>query len=206
MLKRKYFSFLLLAVLFIAAAGCSEKEKQNPKATITLTTGEEIVITLYPDKAPNTVANFISLANSGFYDGHTFHRVISGFVVQGGDPKGDGTGGPDYTIDGEFSSNGFTKNDIKHTRGVVSMSRFPGTEESDNYNTAGSQFFIVLEEKSSLDGNYAAFGKVETGMEVVDAIGAVKTDSNDKPLEDIIIKTIQVETFGEDYGDPKANR
>lgn len=168
----------------------------NPNVTITMEDGGEIVLELYPDKAPNTVNNFISLASSGFYDGLTFHRVISGFMIQGGDPNGTGTGGPGYTIKGEFSLNGFKSNDIKHARGVISMARAMAP------NSAGSQFFIMHANASYLDGQYAAFGRVIRGMDVVDAIAAVPTDFNDKPKKPQVIKSMKVETFGKEYPQP----
>lgn len=168
----------------------------NPNVTITMEDGGEIVLELYPDKAPNTVNNFISLASSGFYDGLTFHRVISGFMIQGGDPNGTGTGGPGYTIKGEFSLNGFKSNDIKHARGVISMARAMAP------NSAGSQFFIMHANASYLDGQYAAFGRVIRGMDVVDRIAAVPTDFNDKPKKPQVIKSMKVETFGKEYPQP----
>ena len=203
----KNLSFvLLLTMLITVLAGCDDTP--NPRATITLEDGREMVVILYPEKAPNTVANFISLANSGFYDGLTFHRVVSDFIIQGGDPNGDGTGGPDYSINGEFSNNGFNKNDLSHLRGVISMARFGSAsaeDAKDYYNTAGSQFFIMVDDKTSLDGDYAAFGKVFTGLDVLDDISTVKVDSDNKPKEPITIKTIRVDTYGKDYGDPKTN-
>jgi peptidyl-prolyl cis-trans isomerase B (cyclophilin B) len=165
---------------------------KNPVATIEMEDGKAITIELYPEVAPNTVRNFISLANSKFYDGLIFHRVIPGFMIQGGDPKGNGTGGPDYSIFGEFSGNGFN-NPTKHTRGVISMAR------SKDKNSAGSQFFIMHEDYPSLDGEYAAFGNVIEGMEVVDEIAQAETASNDKPVKDIKIKSITVETFDVKY-------
>lgn len=174
----------------------SSEVKENPIATITMENGEKIVIELEPSTAPNTVANFISLANKGFYDGLIFHRVIPGFMIQGGDPSGNGTGEPDYMIDGEFSSNGF-KNDLKHERGVISMAR------SEDPNSAGSQFFIMVDTASHLDGQYAAFGKVIEGMETVDAIVAVERDG-EKPLEDQRMKKVEVDTKGFDYPAPKV--
>ncbi len=177
-----------------------ENTMQNPIATIIMENGGEIKIELYPDKAPNTVNNFISLANSGFYDGIIFHRVISGFMIQGGDPAGVGTGGPGYTIKGEFSLNGFTKNDIKHARGVISMAR------AYHPDSAGSQFFIMHANASYLDGQYAAFGKVIEGMETVDEIAEVETGVNDKPKVPQVMKSVRVETFGVAYPAPiKAN-
>ena len=169
---------------------------QNPIVTIKMQGGQEIKIELYPDKAPNTVNNFISLINNGFYDGLMFHRVISGFMIQGGDPAGVGTGGPGYSIKGEFAINGFKNNDIKHLRGVISMAR------AMNPNSAGSQFFIMHQNSSHLDGQYAAFGKVIEGIEVVDEIASVSTDWNDKPKTPQIMETVTVETFGAVYSAP----
>ncbi len=158
--------------------------------------GKLIKAELYPEKAPNTVNNFISLVKSGFYDGVIFHRVISGFMIQGGDPAGVGTGGPGYTIKGEFAMNGFKNNDLKHTRGVLSMAR------AMHPNSAGSQFFIMHQNSSHLDGQYAAFGKVIEGIEVVDEIASVKTDWNDKPQIPQTMKKVTVETFGAEYPAP----
>ncbi len=168
----------------------------NPVATLTMENGGEIKIELYPEKAPNTVNNFIALANSGFYDGLIFHRVIKGFMIQGGDPAGTGTGGPGYQIKGEFAMNGFKQNDIKHSRGAISMAR------TADPNSAGSQFFIMHANASYLDGQYAAFGKVTEGMETVDKIAGVPTDYRDKPKEEQVIKSIRVETFGVSYPAP----
>ena len=169
---------------------------QNPVVTIEMENGKIIKAELYPEKAPNTVNNFISLVNSGFYDGVIFHRVISGFMIQGGDPAGVGTGGPGYTIKGEFALNGFKKNDLKHTRGVLSMAR------AMHPNSAGSQFFIMHQNSSHLDGQYAAFGKVIEGIEAVDEIASVKTDWNDKPQIAQTMKKVTVETFGAEYPAP----
>lgn len=192
---------LLLALTILMVCGC-QKTVPNPQATITMEDGAEMVITLYPKMAPNTVANFISLANSGFYDGLTFHRVVKDFIIQGGDPNGDGTGGPGYCIEGEFSANGYRKNTQLHTRGVISMARF-GSD--DNYDSAGSQFFIMVEDKDYLDGNYAAFGKMLTGFDVLDEISKVKTTgaNGETPKEPVVIKSIRVETYGQNYGEPK---
>lgn len=170
---------------------------KNPIVTIEMENGKKIVAELYPDKAPNTVNNFISLANSGFYDGLAFHRVIQGFMIQGGDPAGNGTGGPGYCIKGEFAINGFKDNDIKHLRGVLSMAR------AMMYDSAGSQFFIMHENASHLDGQYAAFGKVIDGMDVVDEIASVRTDFRDKPLKPQIMKKVTCETFGVNYPAPR---
>ena len=169
---------------------------QNPQVTVEMENGKKIVIELYPEKAPNTVDNFIDLAKNGFYDGLTFHRVINGFMIQGGDPAGVGTGGPGYSIKGEFALNGFNGNDIKHVRGVVSMAR------ANHPDSAGSQFFIMHKNAAYLDGQYAAFGKVISGMDTVDEIAAVKTDFNDKPLKPQIMKKVTVETFGVNYRKP----
>ncbi|MDO4543197.1 MAG: peptidylprolyl isomerase [Clostridia bacterium] len=158
--------------------------------------GGVITLELYPDQAPESVKNFISLANSGYYDGLIFHRVISGFMIQGGCPDGTGYSGPGYTIKGEFMDNG-VDNSISHVRGVLSMAR------SASYDSAGSQFFICHADSTFLDKQYAAFGVVTSGIEVVDAIAAVETDSNDKPLTDQVIESIRVETFGIEYGEPE---
>ena len=163
---------------------------QNPVVTIEMENGSVIKAELYPQVAPNTVNNFISLVKKGFYDGVIFHRVISGFMLQGGDPDGTGMGGPGYSIKGEFTQNGF-QNDLKHEPGVLSMAR------TMMPNSAGSQFFIMHEAAPHLDGAYAAFGKVTEGMDVVNAIAAVPTNYNDRPLETQRMKKVTVETFGE---------
>lgn len=168
----------------------------NPVVTIEMENGKKIVAELYPEKAPNTVNNFIDLVKSGFYNGVIFHRVIQGFMIQGGDPAGVGTGGPGYTIKGEFALNGFKQNDIKHVRGVLSMAR------AMNPNSAGSQFFIMHANAAHLDGQYAAFGKVTQGMEVVDEIASAATDWNDKPKKAQVMKKVTVETFGVEYAKP----
>jgi peptidyl-prolyl cis-trans isomerase B (cyclophilin B) len=167
-----------------------------PIATITMKDGGVMKLELYPDIAPNTVKNFIALANSGFYDGLTFHRIIADFMIQGGDPDGMGSGGPGYSIKGEFASNGF-KNDLKHKRGVISMAR---TMVPDS---AGSQFFIMHADAPHLDGEYAAFGMLLEGFDVLDKIASVKTGMYDMPLDPVVIDTIRVETFGVDYGEPE---
>lgn len=169
---------------------------QNPVVTITMKDGGVIKVELYPDKAPNTVNNFISLANHNFYDGLIFHRVISGFMIQGGDPEGTGMGGPGYSIKGEFSQNRFN-NDLKHERGVISMAR------SMMPDSAGSQFFIMHQDAPHLDGAYAAFGKVIEGMDVVDRIADTATDYSDRPREDQVMETVTVETFGQEYDEPE---
>ena len=167
----------------------------NPIVTITMNTGDVIKAELYPDIAPNTVNNFISLINKGYYDGLIFHRVIKGFMIQGGCPDGNGMGGPGYCIKGEFSQNGF-KNDLKHAAGVLSMAR---TMMPDS---AGSQFFIMHKNSPHLDGAYAAFGKVTEGLEIIDKIANTATDFSDKPLEDQVMTKVTVETFGTEYPEP----
>ena len=169
---------------------------QNPIVTIEMENGGKMVAELYPEVAPNTVNNFVSLVKSSFYDGLIFHRVIPGFMIQGGCPQGTGMGGPGYTIKGEFTGNGF-KNDLKHERGVLSMAR------AMHPNSAGSQFFIMVEEAPHLDGQYASFGKVVEGMDVADVIVNAKRNYMDKPLEDQRIKSMTVETFGVDYPAPE---
>lgn len=169
---------------------------QNPIITITMANGDVMKAELYPEIAPNTVNNFISLAKKGFYDGLIFHRVIRGFMLQGGDPQGTGMGGPGYSIRGEFTQNGF-QNDLLHTEGVLSMAR------SMMPDSAGSQFFIMHKTSPHLDGAYAAFGKVTEGMDVVNSIAETPTDYSDRPLEDQVIQTMTVETFGVDYPEPE---
>ena len=169
----------------------------NPVVTITMDNGDVMKAELYPQIAPNTVNNFISLINKGFYDGKIFHRVISGFMIQGGCPNGNGMGGPGYCIKGEFSQNRF-KNDLKHTPGVLSMARAMAPD------SAGSQFFIMHKDSPHLDGSYAAFGKVTEGLDIVDKIAAVQTDYQDRPLKEQKIKSMTVETFGETYPEPET--
>lgn len=223
LVSKKAFQFIfvaLLAVLMLAGCGTdAEKEQstdkksgnsdekpavnsdypskveENPTVTITMDNDEEIKIELYPEIAPNTVANFVSLIEKGFYDGLIFHRVIPEFMIQGGDPAGNGTGGPDYSIPGEFSANGFD-NTLKHERGVLSMAR------SQDPNSAGSQFFIMHKDSTHLDGEYAAFGKVVEGLEVVDAIVATERGAQDLPVEEQKMKTVKVDTKGFDYPEP----
>lgn len=168
----------------------------NPIVTINMKGGDLIKLELYPEIAPNTVNNFISLVKKGYYDGVIFHRVIEGFMIQGGDPKGVGTGGPGYTIKGEFAKNGFTKNNLKHARGVISMAR------TMMPNSAGSQFFIMHQNSPHLDGQYAAFGKVVVGIEVVDKIASVETDYSDKPIVPQVMEKVTVDTFGVEYPEP----
>lgn len=176
-------------------ASSGESDSSLPVATIEIEGYGTVKAELYPETAPNTVNNFITLANSGFYNGLKFHRIIKDFMIQGGDPKGNGTGGPGYQIEGEFTSNGFANN-LKHTKGVLSMAR------AQDPNSAGSQFFIMTGDAPHLDGQYAAFGKVISGMDVIDKVGVVKTGANDKPSEDVIIKSITVDTKGVDYKEP----
>lgn len=169
---------------------------QNPVVTITMKDGKVIKAELYPEIAPNTVNNYISLIKKGYYDGLIFHRVINGFMIQGGCPDGTGMGGPGYSIKGEFTMNGF-KNDLKHEKGVLSMAR------TNMPNSAGSQFFIMHKDSPFLDGQYASFGKVIEGIENVDAIAVTPTNYQDRPLEDQQIDTVTVETFGIDYPEPE---
>ena len=171
-------------------------EKKNPVVNIEMENGDVMRAELYPDIAPNTVNNFVSLVNKGFYDGIIFHRVIRGFMIQGGDPTGTGMGGPGYSIKGEFAANGF-KNDLKHDKGVLSMARAMAPD------SAGSQFFIMHEKAPHLDGQYAAFGKVIEGLDVVDKIACVRTDYSDRPTEEQKIAKMSVETFGEEYAEPE---
>lgn len=172
-------------------------ENKNPIVTFEMENGDVFKAELYPEIAPNTVRNFISLINHNFYDGVIFHRVIKGFMIQGGDPEGIGIGGPGYAIKGEFSANGF-KNDLKHERGVLSMAR------SMMPDSAGSQFFVMHKDSPHLDGQYAGFGKVIEGMDVVDKIAETKTNFQDKPKQDQVMKTVTVETFGVDYDEPET--
>ena len=173
---------------------------KNPIATITMADGRIMTAELYPEKAPNTVNNFISLANKGFYDGLIFHRVIPGFMIQGGCPNGNGMGGPGYEIDGEFSGNGFRQNDLKHTLGVLSMARTMAP------NSAGSQFFIMVAPAPHLDGQYAAFGQVTEGADIaVDISQVPRNMMNDKPKKDVVIRSIRVDTQGVAYPEPETH-
>ena len=211
---KKVLSILLAILVFtsvFAFAGCTDKNVTTndesqiaeggkyPVATIEVEKYGTIKVELYYDKAPNTVRNFVSLANKGFYNGLTFHRVIYGFMIQGGCPLGTGTGDPGYSIRGEFSGNGFEGNDIPHERGVISMAR-----ASYSMDTAGSQFFIMHKDASYLDGQYAAFGRVIEGMDVVDEIAGVTTNSSDKPTKDVVIKSITVNTHGIVFEEPET--
>ena len=172
----------------------------NPIVKIEMENGGVITAELYPEVAPNTVANFVNLVESGFYDGLIFHRVIPGFMIQGGDPQGTGMGGPGYSIKGEFARNGFRENTLRHTRGVLSMAR------STMPNSAGSQFFIMHADAPHLDGDYAAFGKVTDGMDVVDRIASVRTGMQDRPVVEQKIARATVDTFGETYTVEKYGR
>lgn len=203
---KKIGVWLLMGVLLLAA-GCGSKAPVEPKPVeateaeqeaglpifvITMANGDEIRGELYPDAAPESVGNFIELANSGYYDGLIFHRVIPGFVIQGGDPKGNGTGGPGWNIKGEFTANS-VDNALKHERGVLSMAR------AQPYDSAGSQFFIVVADRTDLNGSYAVFGRVTSGMDYVDKIVGQKRDANDKPEKDQVMAGIRVETFDTEY-------
>lgn len=193
--------FLLTTLMIIA--GCNNNARgtgygktdaqaiqTTPIVTMIVKDYGTVTLELYPDMAPNTVNNFITLANEGFYDGLTFHRIIKDFMIQGGDPDGNGTGGPGYSIAGEFSTNGYEANTLLHTKGVISMAR------SLDPNSAGSQFFIMTADTPSLDGDYAAFGKVTAGLDIVEKIGNVETDGSDKPIKEVIIESIRIDTNG----------
>ena len=202
-IKKGFLASFLAGAM--ALVGCSKGNVNDevrtppehlPIATIVIKDFGTVEAELYPHIAPNTVNNFISLANSGFYDGLTFHRVIKDFMIQGGDPEGNGMGGPGYSIKGEFTKNKF-KNDLKHTEGVLSMAR------SQSKNSAGSQFFIMTKDAPHLDGQYASFGKVIDGMDIIHNIENTKTSSDDKPVKDIIIESIRVDTKGETYPEPE---
>ena len=170
---------------------------QNPIVTFTMENGDVMEAELYPDVAPNTVNNFISLVKKGFYDGLIFHRVIAGFMIQGGDPEGSGMGGPGYSIKGEFNYNG-VENNLKHSRGVLSMAR------AQHPDSAGSQFFIMHADAPHLDGQYAAFGKLVDGEDVLDSIASIDTDWSDRPRTPQVMKTVTVDTFGVDYAEPET--
>ncbi len=207
--SRVIILILILTVIAALTLGCQElsnknsqkegrskvENKQNPIVTIKMESGNEIKVELYPDVAPNTVNNFISLVKSGFYNGTIFHRVIPGFMIQGGDPDGTGMGGPGYSIKGEFKGNGFN-NELNHTKGVISMAR------SQHPDSAGSQFFIMVADSPHLDGQYAAFGKVISGIEEADLIVSVKT-KRDRPVEEQRMAKVTVETFGVEYPEPE---
>lgn len=196
-IKLKKVIFLIISLILLTGCG---KRVENPIVTMEISDYGTIKIELYPKYAPNTVANFVNLVESGFYNDNTFHRLVPGFVLQGGDPDGDGTGGPGYTIKGEFSENGYVKNTLKHDKGVVSMAR------TNMPNSAGSQFFIVLDDTetihASLDNKYAAFGKVIEGMDIIENIeknATVKDNQTGKLKKNITIKNATVDTFGKEY-------
>ena len=196
-IKLKKIIFLIISLILLTGCG---KRVENPIVTMEISDYGTIKIELYPKYAPNTVANFVNLVESGFYNDNTFHRLVPGFVLQGGDPDGDGTGGPGYTIKGEFSENGYSKNTLKHDKGVVSMAR------TNMPNSAGSQFFIVLDDTetihASLDNKYAAFGKVIEGMDIIENIeknATVKDNQTGKLKKNITIKNATVDTFGKEY-------
>lgn len=217
-MRNNYILLMMLLLISAVLIGCKEdtasnnsndtKETdlnyaddvtENPIATITMDNGKEVKIELMPSVAPNTVLNFISLAQDGYYNGTIFHRVIPGFMIQGGDPTGTGRGGPGYTIDGEFTSNGF-ENNLAHGRGVISMAR------ATDLNSAGSQFFIMVEDSPHLDAKYASFGKVIEGIEVADEIVAAERDSVNKPLQEQKIKSVTIDTKGFNYPKPNVNK
>ncbi len=195
---------LLFSLLFLAGTGCGliqeKRIEKNPIVSLEIQDRGTIKIELYPNIAPNTVNNFIQLVEDGFYDGLIFHRVIPGFMIQGGCPNGNGRGGPGYAIKGEFDNNNFD-NPLLHTRGVISMARGGHSKDS-----AGSQFFIMVEDYPTLDGDYAAFGSVIEGLEIADEIVSVSRDDDDKPYEDQVITKASVELFGEKYSKPKVIR
>ena len=205
---KKGILFLISAALVLTMSACSagsgggsKKVSKNPIVTITMDDGSVIKLELYPDKAPNTVNNFISLVNKGFYDGLIFHRIIDGFMLQGGDPEGSGRGGPGYMIKGEFAKNGFKQNDIKHVAGVISMAR------SQANDSAGSQFFLMVGTAPHLDGSYAAFGKTvdQASLDVCLKLAKLPTvgSPTDRPVNPPVIKSVTVDTFGETYPDPQ---
>jgi len=191
---------VLLLILKLAQPKPEEEPDPNPVATITMSDGSQMRFELYPDQAPNTVANFISLANRGFYNNLQFYRIVAGVLIQGGDPNNNGTGDPGYTIRGEFSENGFTGNSVSHLRGTISMARQSG------YDTAGSQFFIMQGSYPEYDGHYAAFGKIadNESLAVLDAIASQPTDSTYLPLTRQVIRSISVDTFGVEYPKPET--
>ena len=204
--KRKKLFIGAMTIALLSLVGCSSNNKENntnvsqenlPTATISIKDFGDVEVELYPNIAPNTVNNFISLANDGFYDGTTFHRVIKDFMIQGGDPDGNGTGGPGYSIKGEFTNNGF-QNDLAHTEGVISMAR------SSLPDSAGSQFFIMTSTSPHLDGEYAAFGKVTDGMDVVREIENTETNSSDMPVNTVTIESVKVDTKGITYDSPET--
>lgn len=198
-------AILVLALLLVLCPGCVRQTKLNPTATIKFSTGHEITIRLYYDKAPNTVRNFISLAQSGFYDGLEVHRVVKYALIQMGDPNGDGSGNAGYYIEGEFPNNGYSKNDLSHTERMVSMARLGSANNDEDYYDKGScQFFILTGNKTELDGDYAVFGEVIRGYDEFAKLDRVDVDEKDKPLDPIIIESITIDTRGETYDPPKT--
>ncbi len=204
-LSSKIFALAMAFIMLIPAlTGCVTIGERKPIATITFSNGVEIRARLYPDKAPNTVANFISLANSGFYDGSPVHRIVEYSIVQMG-RSADGENDAGYYIKGEFPDNGFSKNDMLHEKGVLSMARTVGAEgnEKEYYNTASSQFFICVDVETTLDGAYAPFGKVISGYDDFEEISRLDVDENYAPRDELYIKSVTVDTYGKDYGEPK---
>ncbi len=204
-LSSKIFALAMAFIMLIPAlSGCVTIGERKPIATITFSNGVEIRARLYPDKAPNTVANFISLANSGFYDGSPVHRIVEYSIVQMG-RSADGENDAGYYIKGEFPDNGFSKNDMLHEKGVLSMARTVGAEgnEKEYYNTASSQFFICVDVETTLDGAYAPFGKVISGYDDFEEISRLDVDENYAPRDELYIKSVTVDTYGKDYGEPK---
>lgn len=196
---------LAVVIVFGCCCGCVMQGERNPSATVKFSDGTEIVIRLYYDKAPNTVKNFISLAESGFYDGLEVYRVVKYALVQMGDPNNDGTGNAGYYIEGEFPNNGYKKNDLTHSEGMVSMARLGSSNnDADYYDTASSSFFITLGNKTELDGDYAVFGKVIRGYEDFEKLGQLEVNEDKKPFDTVTIESVTVETYGKNIGQPKT--
>lgn len=200
MKQKKSLLLMMVLCMSLMLAGCAQPKgniteaqalQNNPIVTMNIKDYGTVTLELYPEKAPNTVNNFVTLANSGFYDGLTFHRIIEGFMIQGGDPEGTGIGGPGYSIPGEFAENGYEKNDLIHTKGVISMAR------SQHPDSAGSQFFIMSADAPHLDEKYAAFGQVTSGIEIIESIEKVATGSQDRPIDPVVIESVTVDTQGE---------
>lgn len=206
MKRHKLFAAILAFALALSlCSGCVTQSKRNPTATVKFSTGHEITIRLYYDKAPNTVKNFISLAESGFYDGLTVHRVVKYSLIQMGSPNGEGTGNAGYNIEGEFPNNGFEKNDLSHTERMVSMARLGSTnDDSQYYNSGSCQFFILTGNKPELDGDYAIFGEVIRGYDEFAKLDKVDVDENKVPLDAIYIESVTIDTYGESYAAPKT--
>jgi len=204
-LTRAAALLLAAALVILSCAGCVKQGERNPTATIRFSNGVEIVARLYYDKAPNTVKNFISLAQSGFYDGLKIYRVVRYALVQMGDPNNDGTGNAGYYIKGEFANNGYKKNDLSHVQGTLSMARL-GSANNDAayYDTGSSSFFITVADRTSLDGDYAAFGRIIRGLDDFVKLGRLEVDDNHMPLDEITIESITIDTYGRDLGEPKT--